>query len=193
MGADGGVAWMALKNSSKYDRVRELVYPFWNFTESGCADWQEDANYAWLDENGEYSGPEYLVGRYGSFQDIDLTDLRDILLSDDGEVCSDPSLTFLELLEDLDTRPLLFNNGSKWEYLSPRSPGVFAMRYCYDSRGGRLSTLEIVLWEHLRYSSSTEDRKEKLGCLAEMKVSDWLEELNELLDGHSTSSEETWT
>lgn len=193
MGADGGIVWMMVKDPSKYKRVKELLYPF-SFTEWCCADWQEDANSNFLDKNADISEPEYLVGTYGTNQDTDLNDLKNILTYEPEELCSDPSLTFSELLEDLESRPVSFkNNSGPWQYLHMCKQDVVYLRhYCYDVNGNHLSPLEIILWDCMRYHSVV-DRMINLNVIAHMTVLNWYEELQTLLNPNKTYMEETWT
>lgn len=191
MGADGGVCWMKVKDPSKYARVQELLRPFYWLT------YVDD--YRW--SNVEYirkspiSEPTYLVGTYGSFQDFSICGtLRDILeRSEDENVCSDPSLTFLELVEDLATRPMACNNVvNEWVYLTDRRMGVIRPhRDYYSASGERLTILEIMLWDRVHYW--LEKLEEELEPIAHMTVESWLTELRGLLEYSNVGSEETWT
>jgi len=189
MGSDGGICWMPLKNPASYERAASLIKPFWMFTQSSNADWQERANMDWLYNNPNISEPNYIVGTYGSSQDINLQDLSTILGLENNELCIDDSLTFLELIEDLETRPLLFANTNKWDYLSDKKYYRNIKRSCYDVNGKSLSLLECILWESLLYS----EKINGLGCIANMQVNNWASELRYITKYNEVDSEETWT
>jgi len=167
MGADGGVCWMRLRDPARYQRLCDLVRPFWWLTDSGEADWQAEASDSWLSANPLYSAPAYIVGRYGTSQDWDLTDLADMLRGEDADLCSDPALTFAELIEDIDTRPGHYAHRS----LSGEAPmlerWVLEVRWLYGRAG--------------------------LGVLEGMTVEQWAAEMRRILIAGSVGSEETWT
>ena len=66
------------------------------------------------------------------------------------------------------------------------------MRNFLDPNGRRISKLEIMLWDIIKYSK-LEELREDLGILADMKVNDWLDEIRSLLESDNHGSEETWT
>ncbi len=194
MGADGGMCWMALREPSKYDRVRQLIGPFWFLTHiddyyQSNVDWTSDV----------IIEPKFLIGTYGSFQDYDISEtLRDILNPEnyDDYLWGDPSvvyghLTFLELVDDLLTRPL--HKGGEWTYLGETWRPARGLGYWIGSNQKYVSLLEEIVWEVVEYAKSEEQRREQLGILADMKVGDWMREMRELLDWTKTGSEETWT
>lgn len=184
MGADGGICWMAIKDPAKYERVRLLLKPFWQFTDmNGEADWQQGANNDWLDANPEIWQPKYLVGTYSSFKDFALFDLKEILSCSKEELCLDPSLTFQEFREDLLTRPFTSRNCGEIFYLS----GFRRLdRYTYDLCANRPTELEILMADWAVY------HPEDLEGLEQITISSWQDELNELLDSRVVSVE-TWT
>lgn len=195
MGADGGVCWVALNDHTQYQRVKDLLRPFYFLTESGNADWQEAANRQFIASNG-YFAPEYLVGSYGSFQDFSIyEDLRDILGSGD-EICADPSLTFIELVDDLVTRPVMPFNGSEWQYLlEDRIIGRHLLRF-YGADGKQASVLEAMVWDCVDTTYLLHGREKTIESLIpihNMRVCDWADELCSLLDYDNIDHEETWT
>lgn len=199
MGAEGGVCWIPLRDPVRFDRVKDLIQPFYFLTKYGNADWQEDANDEYMDAHPYLYGENFLVGTYGSFQDFSLLSLENIL-SDEREICSDPSLTFLELMEDLDTRPLLFperphdEGPAQYGYLPTTRASISRLRGTQDAHQGiYLSTLEIMLWDRMRYSSVTAARCKELFPISDIKVSDWRDELNYLLNLFLVGCKETWT
>ncbi len=189
MGADGGVVYMKLRNPSKFSRLLELINPFYFLTESGNADWQQDTcDKFW--ESSPIGAPEYLCGTYGTSQDFDISDLRDILDPDyfENEI-ADPSLTFVELVEDLQTRPFGGTDG-KWCYLTDRIT-VGKYHNYYDSGAKRLSLLEKMLWDVVCWRLN--DLPKTLGPISNMTISSWLSEMREILEYKNVFSEETWT
>lgn len=188
MGADGGVCWVPLKDSGKYDRAVELIRPFYSLLSSGMADWQEDACSDWEDKNPWCSPPKYIQGYYGSFQDFDLTQLADTLnwIEDDIE---DVSITFGELLEDLATRPLV-NTSGEVGYLHPPSIPYVGLGL-HDFRGRYLSFIERLLWESFGWRFGEDE--DSFAPIKNMKVVDWAKELRSICDWNKCDSEETWT
>lgn len=200
MGADGGMCWMKLSNPSKYDRVVELLTPFYFLT---YVDDYHQSNHDWMDAEPIIMAPEYILGSYGSFQTFDIYDtLRHILNPEEfnegaREVCSDPSLTFAELLQDLATRPMLkSNSGGAWVYLPEErsiEPISGYYRY-YDVNSKQMTLLEIMLWDLMHYHWNDEAKIASwLKPIADIKVADWLEELNSLLEHNNCGQDETWT
>ena len=195
MGADGGMCWIKLRNPTKYNRVCELIKPFYFLT---YVDDYHESNIDW--ESGGIYSPEYLVGTYGTDQEFSIhDDLVEVLEDNFDEVISgmDPTptygqLTFLELVEDLKTRPFTDNNQISYFYLTEKSYSSYKMRDFIDPNGRRISKLEIMLWGIIKYSKP-EELREDLGILADIKVNDWLNELRSLLEPNSFGSEETWT
>ena len=195
MGADGGMCWIRLRNPTKYNRVCELIKPFYFLT---YVDDYHESNIDW--ESGGIYSPEYLVGTYGTDQEFSIhDDLVEVLEDNFDEVISgmDPTptygqLTFLELVEDLKTRPFTDNNQISYFYLTEKSCSSYKMRDFIDPNGRRISKLEIMLWDIVEYSKP-EELREDLGILADIKVNDWLDELRLLLEPNSFGSEETWT
>lgn len=198
MGADGGVCWMPLRDPKQYARVLELLGPFYYLTKYGNADWQDDANDQFLNSH-PYHRPNYLVGTYGSFQDFSIYPALEEILSDEREICIDPSLTFLELMEDLDTRPLFFPEiymdsiPAQWGFLPSIRASISRLRRTRNARGTYLSTLEIMLWDSMKYYSTEAERAVELCPIAKTNLSDWRDELRSLLDVSLTGREETWT
>lgn len=195
MGADGGMCWIKLHNATKYNRVCELLEPFWFLT---SIDDYHESNSDWDDPN--IQAPQYLIGSYGTDQDFSICDdLVEILEDDFDEVIPgmDPTptygqLTFLELVEDLKTRPFTDDNQVSYFYLTEKSYSIYKMGNFLDPNGRRISKLEIMLWDIIKYSKP-EELNEDLGVLADMKVNDWLDEIRSLLEPNSFGSEETWT
>ena len=196
MGADGGMCWIKLRNATKYNRVHELMKPFWFLTN---VDDYHESNIDWHDPN--IQAPEYLVGSYGTDQEFDIyNDLVEVLECDFDEEF-DPNqdpvvkyghLTFFELIEDLKIRPFVDHNFGPWFYLTDGKYFPYGMRNVSDSNGRYVSKLEEMLWCIVQYSSD-EELREDLGILADMKVNDWLDELRSLLESDNHGSEETWT
>lgn len=198
MGADGGVCWIPLHDPSKYDRVLELLRPFYFLTSVDDYHW---SNVEWIDNNAHLI-KGCVFGTYGTSQEFSLREsLVQILDPECGDVCADPSLTFLELVEDLETRPFTKDNDwgdpapqDRWCYLSEgwgwRGP-IKNMRDWLDPNGCRPTKLEQMLWSLAKTEHGFMD--DALFPIAEMKISDWVEELRSLLDYSASDLEETWT
>lgn len=168
MGADGGVVYIPLRkpNTANYNRVLELLNPFWQFLCTRGAHWAEDANWEWQ-QNHSIKGPEYILGYYGTdrVDNFDLTHLHEIHKDDRNELYD---LTFDELDLECRTNPVPIN-------------------------GGYYNHILHNLWhEHFEYSSR-EEVLSALGALSNVKIKDWIKELNDLLDFESLVSEQTWT
>lgn len=147
----------------RWQRVRDLLSPFYFLTEDCGASWQQDANWDWH-QNNSIGAPDELVGTYGSFQDFDIHwTLREIL--QDEEFYYDPEITFAELSLDFATRPY-------WA-----SPDWDTTRF--------EKMVKSLLW----YQNSEAAFKP----IANMKLIDWWTELRSLLDWQHTGCEETWT
>lgn len=193
MGADGGMCWIKLRNPTKYNRVHELLAPFYFLTH---IDDYHQSNVDWYDPT--IDAPNYIVGSYGTDQKFDINeDLVDVLEHDFDEIFPDMDptptygqLTFLELVEDLKTRPFVDYDG-KFFYLADRTYS-YRMYNVVDSNDRHISKLEEMLWDIIEYSK-LEELREDLGILADMKVNDWLDELRSLLESDNHGSEETWT
>lgn len=203
MGADGGVCWMALKDPSKYDRVLELIKPFYFLTSVDDYHW---SNVEWDDPI--IHAPEYLTGTYGTDQEysiddalVEILDVKNYNHADHYGECANPSilyehLTFMELVEDLESRPIMdvYSNGH-WRYLGegwrPRKWDYQYLRNCYSSNGIRISLLEEMLWDAVGWRRNK--LREALGPIADMKIGEWMNEMRSLLDYRHHGCEETWT
>lgn len=167
MGADGGVVYIPLHkpNAINYNRVLELLNPFWQFLCTNGAHWAEDANWEWQ-QNNSIKGPEYILGYYGTdrVDNFDLTHLYEICNNDLDELYD---LTFDELDLERRTNPVPVD------------------AYCDH-------ILHNLWYEHFKYSSR-EEVLSSLGTLSNLKIKDWVKELNDLLDFKSLVSEQTWT
>lgn len=195
MGADGGVCWMALHHPSQYKRVSDLIKPFYFLTQYGNADWQEEANDAFRSANN-YDPPNYLVGTYGSFQNFSIYDDLRQLLEPDTQICSNSSLTFVELVDDLASRPLMkWDGGNEWFYLLEDRILARDIMYYYYADCQHPSILEAMLWDTVDsyYSLGIKRVTDLLLPIADMRVCDWANELRSLLDYKKVYHEETWT
>lgn len=189
------MCWMALRQPMKYERVRQLIGPFWELT---YIDDYYQSNRRWTDD--VIVEPDFLIGTYGSFQNYNINNtLRDILNPEsyDDYLWGDPSvvyghLTFIELVEDLLTRPL-YLNGGEWTYLEETWRSARGLRRWIGSNQKYVSVLEEIVWDVVNYAKNEEQRRDKLGILADMTVGEWMREMRELLDWTRTGYEETWT
>lgn len=195
MGADGGVCWIQLRDPSKYDRVCELLRPFYFLTYVDDYHW---SNVEWT--SSVIHAPEYLTGTYGTDQEWNIAeDLPRILdpAAYEGEYCVDPSvtygdLTFIELVEDLVTRPLSDGSGSGWRYIEGLRYRSYARYWDFHCRN--VSHLEWMLWEVVRWYHADADKlRDRLRHIGEMKIKEWMDELRSLLYHDSVGCDETWT
>lgn len=170
MGADGGVVYVPLKHPTpeRFKRVHELLQPFWQFlSRDGGASWAEEANWKWEQEN---SIGDCILGYYGTdrcdnFELGDLTDLVEPFEDWRGNLYE---LTFDEL--DLECRTSVAPpTGAYHEHI-----------------------LRRLWYEHFHYSSRDEVL-DSLGPLATMKIADWAQEIDSLLNINAIVHEETWT
>lgn len=175
MGADGGVVYIPLKHPSaeRYDRVVELLQPFWQFlNRDGGADWAEEANWKWEQENS-IGPPTYVLGYYGTDRgdSFDLGDLRELCLIDYRRSYDDDGLYSLTLDElDLDCRT---------------SPFPITGSHNHHP-------LHRLWYSHFHYYPREEVVKQ-LGPIASTTVEAWAKELTGLLNLPCTVQEETWT
>lgn len=179
MGADGGLNWMLLKVPASRERAASLVYDLGLL----ATNWR-DEDTEWEQENPLPS--DAVVSRYGTdMEHSGMEDLRDILY----EIEDDPR-TFLEVAEDLATRP-------EWQMyqLTPLEEAVlrhcsWSVWYDYRYRGNRFD-------EARRYESCRADRimegVKHLEDITNMSVQAWAEELKKLLHWETAYSVETWT
>lgn len=193
MGADGGICWLKLKNSSKYERVIQLLEPFWFLTNIDDYHW---SNVEW--SNPIICGPQFIIGTYGTDQEYSLQDLKFILDIDDLDHKDNPffiyeNLTFLELVADLRTRPLTNDFSKKWIYLTDCNFHIKKYSYLRDPNGNILSDFEKMLWYICEYNSSEIEDRDDLKNIADMKVGNWVKELRSSLNLESLGFEETWT
>lgn len=171
MGADGGVVYLKLRKgtSGRYARVNELLKPFWNFlSSSGRCHEAERSTSSWHKKNPEITPPLFLVGYWGTDRgdSLSLHDLREICTWDQDEIYQ---LSFDDL--DLECRTL--------------SPPLLG-------RAFGSHPLHALWVEHFRYTSR-EETLSKLGPLKTVIISDWVKELEELLDFKSFTHEQTWS
>lgn len=186
MGADGGISWIGLKNPKKYDRAQELIKPFWFLTHI------DDYHYSNVEWSSDFiCAPNYIVGTYGTDQNYCLDEEFDEIYPNMDPTPTYGQLTFLELVEDLKTRPFINQTSNKCYYL-PNESFPYGMYNVVDSNGRHITKLEEMLWYTIKYTEE-KDLREDLGILADMKVNDWLEELRTLLNPNDSGSEETWT
>ena len=102
MGADGGLNWIEVLDSSKIERIYELIKPL-NIIHDDLRD--EDCE--WMEQN---SSPYecYLMSKYGTdMPNSGLEDLKDILEDDESKY---EKYTFSEIIEDIYTRPAWQND-----------------------------------------------------------------------------------
>lgn len=169
MGADGGLVMIPLRKSSdeNYKRVFSLLKPFWQFyTRDDVSNVAKEANFEYESVH-DLSGN--FVGYYGTDRcdNAELGDLEWICASyADGDLYS---LTFDEL--DLECRT------------SVDKP--FAGNYAEHP-------LRKLWAQHFNWMSR-EEVLEHLGSLSNVVISDWVSELNSLLDVKNIWHEETWT
>lgn len=197
MGADGGVCYVPMRNPSSKARALELLSPFYGLL--GKCPWSDsrgDQTDAWECAHPEvvYSN-NYIMGYYGTGQDIDLGDLaemfRDVVDFDD--LVPDPSLTFGELLEDLQTRPMFDQSKGGIYYLSSSH-----QRWAYDIKGREMSCVEYMLWEFFGWCANFDGEyaafnQRDFAPIRDMKVVDWAREIERLCRWGSFTKEETWT
>lgn len=172
MGADGGVVYIPLKHPSidRYDRVRKLLEPFWQFlSQDGGADWADEANYKWMQENS-IGAPKYILGYYGTDRcdNFDLGDLASLCEPFEDWRGKLFELTFDELDLDCRTSPVPITSS-------------------YSEHPLRR------LWHEHFWFYSREETLEKLGSLAHTRIDAWAREIESLLNLQCTVHEETWT
>jgi hypothetical protein len=202
MGSDGGVCYVKMRDPSKKSRALELLRPFHGLLNHGFADWAENQTLDWEDAHPKISSSsDYILGYYSSSQDYDLGALADLFRyfgdregqeSFESQV-PDPSLTFVELLEDLATRPMFNQSVNGIYYL-----GKFTHRYGWDLNGREISIIEQLLWSYWGWRNDfsgddADHHRNEFAPIADMKVIDWLWEMNSLVDWSSLDREETWT
>jgi hypothetical protein len=152
------------------------------------ADWQEDQTNGWLAQNAWCRAPDYVVGYYGSFQDHDLSGFSEFMLADDLMV--HPELTFVELLDELSTRPL-YDGTCKIQYLPAHLNDRVHGEWLHDLNGNPLTGFETYVWDTFGWDRA--NWRARLGSLADMKVDEWRDELVGLCSWENIGSSETWT
>lgn len=171
MGADGGVEWVKLRDPKKYNRLVELLLPFWQIgwrgDKSGCAGYNVDKHLEWMDSCPSVCPPNYLLGFYGT---------------DRGDACS--LETLCTMLESEDEEPATFTFAEFDEYY----------RLTIDETWDWRRAPWNKCWtEHFQYKNH-EEVCEELGPLKDMKISDWVEEIRAIIDLRFwVMSAETWT
>lgn len=166
MGADGGVVCVPVRDPKKIERVLKLLRPFWQFLGTdGLSTAGDNGFYGWCRKNPRIRSPEILVGVYGTDRGnfLDLESLRQICNTDLGEL-SDISFSDLDL--EVKTRPTWM----KFEE----------------------TIFHHLMREHFGWKSH-EETKVNLDEIGEMKLSDWVTEISEILDFNGMWKEETWT
>jgi len=173
MGADGGVEWMKLKQPSKYGRLMELLWPFNIRTYEGlidvCASYNSNFHDEWCEENPEICEPKYLLSIYG-------TDLP-------GFPCLSDIPGIVEYLKDAETQQF------------PHELFILGINPKVHTFG------DIILEKNTRPSSvgyycklpSFLEELEEGSVLDSMIISDWVDEVESILDINSCCSCETWT
>lgn len=185
MGADGGINWVKLRDVSKKDRFRELTTPF-EIGEPGSGygnDYYDHYHDAYLEKHP--FGPEYVIGTYGSFQEVHGIDtLREMLDEalpparyvgrpyDTFETYYEvePGATFVDLLESYCTEPA-------WRE---------------TLQGAILTTLRRITGCRNRDSLEA-IRRASDKPVFRMSVRAWATELREMCDWKTYGSDETWT
>ena len=172
MGAGGGLVMIPLKKLSdeNYKRVFSLLKPFWQFyTRDDVSNVAKEANFEYELQH-DLSGN--FVGYYGTDRgwNAELSELEAICTPYLVDLYNDLySLTFDEL--DLECRTSINKPFAGYWAEHP------------------LRRLWAQHFEHM----SREQVLEHLGSMSNVVISDWVSELNSLLDVKNVWREETWT
>lgn len=187
MGADGGLNWMRLRDPEKRQHAIDLISPL------GLIDhnWR-DEDYAWYKQHGDKL-KNCIVSKYGTDRDQSgMEDLKDILDYPFSDI-DFSDYTFAEMVEELATRPeyqmyglstlekAILSSCAWWSY--PYCSTYYSSIYFGESRFKD----DDLVKKRLTLTSG------KLGILREIKIGDWLKEVEQLVIKDSVSSVETWT
>lgn len=198
MGADGGVNWARIRGGAEgMARFRTLIAPFYPLHYQDHETVDGDGHWSWLQKNPLPS--DCYVSTYGTNQDFHgLESLQDLcgIEEDDPQWSWLVGMTFHDLCLDLWTRPSVERcyRLSDLEHLVLVSFGLGTQTYHRWGSGDET----WFLWGTPERDPEKDGGFEPLYAkdhpeVFNMKIIDWIREINDLVDWRTLNSVETWT